>query len=71
MDSVARFFSRIIHWIERSGTSSMKEYNDLKQIDEHWDEKFNIYLTINIKILEKDWLKYDIYVNNITRYNVF
>ena len=26
----------------------MKEYNDLKQIDENWDEKFNIYLTINI-----------------------
>ena len=30
MDSIARFISRIIHWIECGGTST-KEYNDLKQ----------------------------------------
>ena len=33
----------------------MKEYTDLKRIDENWNEKFSIYLTINIylKVLEK------------------
>ena len=31
MDSVARFVSRIIYFIERGGTSSTKKYNDLKQ----------------------------------------
>ena len=39
--------------IEHGGTSSMKEYKT--EIDENWDEKFSIYLTINIylKVLEK------------------
>ena len=31
MNSVARFVSRIIHWIERDDSLSMKRYNDLKQ----------------------------------------
>ena len=49
MDSVARFVSRIIYFIERGGTSSTKKYNDLKQrLMEIWDETFIIYLIIQI-----------------------
>ena len=31
MDSIVISASRVIYWIEHGDTSSMKEYNDLKQ----------------------------------------
>ena len=30
VNGIIRFLSRIIHWIERGATLSMKKYNDLK-----------------------------------------
>ena len=37
------------------------------EIGENWDEKFSMYLTINVylKALEKNRLKYDIFMNDI------
>ena len=56
MDSVVRFVSKIIFWIEA--------------VDGNWNEKFIIYLIICIylKVLEKiDW---NTFFNNIIRYQL-
>ena len=59
MDNVTRSVSKIIYWIERGSTSSIKEYNDLKQrLMEIGIKNLLLYLTVNIylKVLEKtDW----------------
>ena len=53
MDNVAKFFP--IHWIERGGTPSMKEYNNLKH---------NFALSIiTAEIKNKSWIVFEYLIN--------
>ena len=54
MDNVAKFFS--IHWIERGGTSSLKEYNNLK-------DNFALSM-ITEETKNKSWIVFEYSINN-------
>ena len=75
MDNIASSVSKIIYWIEHDGTSFVKEYNNLKQrlMKIRMKNLAHIRLfdyNIRLKVLEKNCSNYDIFINNIIRYNV-
>lgn len=61
MDSIVTSVSRDIYWIERGGTLSIKEYNDLKRWLMEIGMKYLLYIVDYLhlfKSISKNWLEY-------------